>query len=58
MIKDDPSVIKPTLEALKKTFLEHKTNPLSFRRQQLENLKRGLTEMTNIFYEAFEKDLG
>lgn len=58
MITDDPTVIEPTLEALKKTFATGKTRSLDFRKQQLQNLARGMKEMTDEFGEAFSKDLG
>ncbi|CAD8170610.1 unnamed protein product [Paramecium pentaurelia] len=58
MIKDDVSVIVPTLKELKANFLTKKSRPITFRLQQLHNLLNGLKELRNEFYEAFKKDLG
>ncbi|CAK76915.1 unnamed protein product (macronuclear) [Paramecium tetraurelia] len=58
MIKDDVSIIAPTLKELKANFLTKKSRPIPFRLQQLHNLLRGLKELRNEFYEAFQKDLG
>lgn len=58
VIPDDPSVIRPTLEALKKTFLTGKTKDISFRIKQLKNLARGLKEMSAKLDEAIQKDIG
>ncbi|KAL4426290.1 hypothetical protein ABPG74_018707 [Tetrahymena malaccensis] len=56
-IQDDSSVIEPTFQELRQTFLSQKTKSLAYRKQQLRNLLRGLTEMEQEFHKALEKDL-
>jgi aldehyde dehydrogenase (NAD+) len=58
MIKDDPSVVKPTYETLKKAFATGKTKNLEFRRQQLSRLLQGMKELEKEFHVALNKDLG
>jgi len=57
MISDDPSVIRPALDDLRKNFLTGKTLPLKYRKQQLNNLLRGLKELEPKFHAALQKDL-
>jgi aldehyde dehydrogenase (NAD+) len=57
-IPDDPSVIQPIFESLKKAFFAGKTRDLSFRKQQLKNILKGLKELTPELCEASHKDLG
>lgn len=57
-IPDDPKVIKPIFEELKKSFFDGKTRPISFRKTQLKSLLRGLDEMKTEIHEAWTKDLG
>ncbi len=58
MIADDPSVIKPILNELKKAFRSKKTLPIEYRKEQLRNLIRGIKELESKFHTALEKDLG
>mmetsp|Transcript_44750 Transcript_44750/g.51697 ORF Transcript_44750/g.51697 Transcript_44750/m.51697 type:complete len:527 (+) Transcript_44750:48-1628(+) len=58
VIPDDPSVIRPTLEHLKKTFLTGRTKDISFRIQQLKNLARGIKELSSKIDEAVHQDIG
>lgn len=58
LIADDPSIIKPALADLRTTFYKGKTLPISYRKQQLRNLIRGLQELEPKFHEALGKDLG
>ena len=57
-IPDDPSVILPILNSLKKTYFTGKTRQLSFRKAQLKSFLLGLTELKQDFQEALAKDLG
>jgi len=57
-IPDDPAVIKPILEELKKSFRSKKTLPIQYRKEQLRNLIRGIKELEPKFHAALEKDLG
>ena len=45
MIKDDPSVIEPTLKELKKNFNTQVTKDVKFRVEQLKSLARGIREL-------------
>ena len=58
MILDDPKIIRPALEELRKSFLKGKTIPLAYRKQQLRNLIKGIRELEPKFHEALRKDLG
>ena len=58
MILDDPSIIRPALEELRKSFLSGKTIPIGYRKQQLKNLIRGVKDLEPKFHEALKKDLG
>lgn len=57
-IPDDPSVIRPVLESLRKTFRTGKTKDISYRVTQLKNLLRGINELTPQLDEAGKLDLG
>ena len=58
MIQDNPSVILPVLQTLRKTFKSGITKSPTFRKQQLQNLLNGMQEMKNEMIEAIMKDLG
>ena len=58
MINDDPTLIEPTLQKLKKAFRTGKTRDIEFRKQQLNNLHRGISESQAQLFEAIKKDLG
>lgn len=58
MIPDNPAVIDPILNNLKKTFKSGKTRDIAFRKQQLKNLLKGLKEMEDEILEAVKLDLG
>jgi len=57
-IPDDPSVIKPILAQLQKSFRSKKTLPIQYRKEQLRNLARGIKDLEPKFHAALEKDLG
>ena len=57
MIPDDPSVISHHFSSLKSSFLSQKTKRLSFRKEQLRNLIRGLNELKSEFAAALKRDL-
>jgi hypothetical protein len=44
MIKDDTSIIAPTLAKLKQSYKEGKTRSIEFRKSQLRALLQGLNE--------------
>ena len=58
LIPDDPSVIRPTLDALRNSFHEGKTRPFNYRERQLRALLKGIEELTPKFEVALKKDLG
>ncbi|EAR85073.1 aldehyde dehydrogenase family protein (macronuclear) [Tetrahymena thermophila SB210] len=58
MVPDNPAIIDPILNNLKKTFRTGKTRDLAFRKQQLRNLLTGIKEMEDEISEAVQKDLG
>lgn len=45
-VKDDISVIEPVFQSVKRAFREGKTKDLEFRKRQLDNLARGIKELT------------
>lgn len=57
-IPDDPSVIEPIFNELRKNFKSQQTKDVSFRKAALKNLMRGYEEMKDEFNEALNKDLG
>lgn len=58
MISDDPTVIAPTLEAMKKSFNTQKTKSIAYRKTQLKALLEGLKALDQEFHAALERDLG
>ena len=58
MIQDDPSIVKPIFEGLKRGFATNKTKNLAFREQQLKNLLRGMKDLEKNFHQALNEDLG
>jgi len=57
-IPDDPTVVQPIYDQLKASFLAGKTRPISYRKQQLKNLLKGMKEIEEKIHEAWDKDLG
>ena len=58
VFEDDPELIDKALAAVRKTYNTGKTKPLSFRLQQLKNIKNGLTVMEKELSIALTNDLG
>lgn len=50
--------IKPTLDELQKNFRQGYTRPLSWRKNQLRALLKGMDEMKSELEDAVRKDLG
>lgn len=58
VISDDPTVIRPALDALRTSFHNGRTKSLDYREAQLKNLVRGMQELTPKFEDALKKDIG
>lgn len=57
-IPDNPDVIEPIFNELRKNFKDCQTKSMSFRKAALKNLLRGYQEMKEQFNVALKKDLG
>jgi len=58
-IPDDPTIIQPIFDEVRASFYEKaKTRPLSYRKEQLKNLLKGLKDLEEKFHEAWNADLG
>jgi aldehyde dehydrogenase (NAD+) len=57
-ILDDPSIVQPIFQELKKNFLTGETKSLSFRKSALKRLLEGYVALESEFNEALKKDLG
>ncbi len=57
-IADNVSVVDTNLKKTQRAFLSGKTKPLSYRIQQLKNLKNGIASMYQDLIDAVKADLG
>ena len=58
VVPDDPAIVQPLFEALKKNFLDGTIRNVTYRKRVLERLLGGYKEMMPEFDAALKKDLG
>lgn len=57
-IPDDPSVVQPVFEQLRRSFFTGKTRSVASRKAALRSLIDGYISLKEEFNQAVEKDLG